>query len=38
MFQIGDIVQLKSDRPKMTVHRVIGHQSDNTRIAMEEKY
>jgi len=36
MFQVGDIVQLKSGGPKMTVYRIIGHDNDNNRTGMED--
>jgi uncharacterized protein YodC (DUF2158 family) len=37
MFKVGDIVQLKSGGPKMTVHRIVGQGEGSTQIKMQDK-
>lgn len=37
MFNVGDIVQLKSGGPKMTVHRILGQGEEIAQIKMQDK-
>lgn len=36
MYNIGDIVQLKSGGPKMTIQRIIGDYQENDRLKMAD--
>lgn len=38
MFTIGEIVQLKSGGPKMTIQRIIGDYQENDRLTMADKF
>lgn len=37
MFQVGDIVQLKSGGEKMTIQRIIGQHNGSAQIKMQDK-
>jgi uncharacterized protein YodC (DUF2158 family) len=37
MYKIGDVVQLKSGGPNMTIQRIIGNYSENERVKMADK-
>lgn len=36
MYNVGDVVQLKSGGPKMTVQRIIGDYQENDRLKMAD--
>ena len=38
MYKVGDVVQLKSGGPKMTIQRIIGDFSDNDRVKMADNF